>query len=217
VALKLPLWLILAGLGAGGCASYASRLGGRPLDPGAREWGLALDALVFEHGRHHRPLPVAELSYRRGLRPGVDFGGKLHLIGGEASLRFALATRGRLALAAAAGLGLGYEPVTNNTTDLIYARASPRLIAELAPAAGARWPAWIVAVSPSLSFTGPFTMFAGITGAARFVLRPGAAVATRWRLPSGRQLWLEVVAQPAYALGDGWLAPAFQGGAAISF
>ena len=201
---------------AAGCANYGSRMGAAPLDPGAREWGLGLDALVFEHGRDHVPLPVAELSYRRGLRPGVDVGGKLHLIGGEASLRFALARRGHLALALAGGLGVGYEPVTNNTTDLIYARAWPRLIAELAPGSG-RGPSWIAAVTPSVSFTGPLTMFSGITEAARFILRPGAELATHWQLRSGRRLWLALGAQPAYAIGEGWLAPAFRGGVGLSF
>ena len=210
-----PCLLILL---AGGCASYSSRMAATPLEPGGRELGLALDALVVERGRDHMPLPLPEISYRRGLRPGVDIGGKLHLVGGEASLRFALADRGPLALAAVAGLAVGYEPVTNNTTDLLYLRVLPRLIAELAPGdPGGRWPAWIAAATPSVTLAGPLTMFSGITEAARFILRPGAAVATRWRLRSGRAFWLELNVQPAYAIGDGWLAPAFQGGAAVCF
>jgi len=210
--------LVVLTLGATGCASYSNRLGATALDPGAREKALALDALVFEHGRDHVPLPVVEFSYRRGLKPGLDVGAKVHLIGGEASLRVTLARRGRLALGAVAGLGLGYEPVTNNTTDLLYVRAIPRLVAELAPGSPASgWPTWIATATPTVTFTGPATMFAGITAPARFILRPGASLALRWRRASGRFTWLEGTAMPAYALGDGWVAPAFQVGAAISF
>jgi hypothetical protein len=210
--------LCLLTLAAGGCASYSSRTAATTLEPGAREVGVALDVLVVERGREHVPLPLPEISYRRGVRPGLDIGGKLHLTGAEGSVRVALAERGRLRLAALAGLALGYEPVTNNTTDLLYARALPRLIAELAPGdPGGRWPALIAAATPSVTFAGPATIFAGVTGAARFILRPGAALATRWRIGSGRAFWLELNVQPAYAIGDGWLAPAFQGGAALSF
>jgi hypothetical protein len=210
--------LCLLTLAAGGCASYSTRMAATVLEPGAREVGVALDVLVVERGRDHVPLPLPEISYRRGLRPGVDIGGKLHVFGGEGSVRVAVAGRGRLRLAAVAGLALGYEPLTNNTTDLLYVRALPRLIAELAPGdRGGGWPTWIAAATPSVTFTGPATMFAGVTEAARFILRPGAALATRWRIRSGRALWLELNVQPAYAIGDGWLAPAFQGGTAISF
>ena len=214
----MKLRVCLLTLAAGGCASYSNRMAATVLEPGAREVGLALDALVVERGRDHVPWPLPEISYRRGLRPGVDIGGKLHPIGGEGSVRVALAERGRLRLAAVAGLALGFEPVTNNTTDLLYARAVPRLIAELAPGdRGGGWPAVIAAVTPSVTLTGPATMFAGVTEAARLILRPGAALATRWRIRSGRALWLELSVQPAYAIGDGWLAAAFQGGTAISF
>jgi hypothetical protein len=210
--------LVLAiGLASTSCASYSNRLDASPLAPGTSEHSLALDALVVERGRDHLPLPAFEYSYRRGLRPGVDVGGKVHLIGAEAGARFALAERGRLRLAAAAGLALGFEPITNNTTDLLYARAVPRLIAELRPGAHSRQPTWIVTAVPSIAFTGPFTMFHGYTDAARFIVRPGAALATRWPLDGGRALWLEVGAQPAYAIGDGWLAPSYQGGAALTF
>ena len=208
--------LLLASLALpAGCASYSNRIDATPLAPGATERIVAVDLLVVERGREHVPLPAVEISYRRGLRPGLDVGGKLHLIGAEVGFRRALAERGRLRLAAAAGLALGFEPITNNATDLIYARAVPRLIAELRPAR--RGPTWIVTAVPSLAFTGPFTMFHGRTEAARLIARPGAALATRWPLAGGRALWLEVTAQPTYAFGDGWLAPSYQGGAAIAF
>lgn len=207
--------LLLAGLVVPACASYSNRIDATPLAPGASERNVAIDLLVVERGRDHIPLPAVELSYRRGIRPGMDVGGKLHLIGAEAGVRYALAERGRLRLAAAAALALGFEPITNNSTDLLYARAVPRLVAELRPAG--RGPTWIVTAVPSLAFTGPFIMFRGRTEAARFIARPGAAVATRWPLAGGRALWLEVGAQPAYAFGDGWLAPSYQGGAAITF
>jgi len=200
-----------------GCASYSSRLDATPLAPGDGELGFALDMLVVERGRDHIPLPLPEVSYRRGLIPGLDIGGKAHLTGTEASVRLALAERGRVALAADAGLALGYEPVTNNTTDLVYARTLPRFIAELRAHPASQWPTWIATAAPSLTFTGPVTMFRGITDAARFILRPGAAVAARWPLERGRAFWLEVTAQPAYAIGDGWLSPSYQGGAAFTF
>jgi hypothetical protein len=204
-------------LALGGCASYSNRLGAAPLHPGAGELGLALDALVVERGRDYIVLPQPELTYRRGIRDGMDVGGKVHLIGVEGGVRLGLVDRGRFAVGGAAGLALGFEPITNNTTDLVYARALPRLVAELRPAGEGRWPTWIATAAPSLTFTGPLTMFAGIAGAARFIVRPGAALAARWPLPSGRALWLEVTAQPAYAIGDGWLRASYQGGAAITF
>lgn len=200
-----------------GCASYSSRLDATPLAPGASEMGLALDVLVVERGRDYIPLPLPELSYRRGIRPGIDVGGKVHLTGLEATARFLLTERSRLSLAWAAGLGLGFEPVTNNTTDLVYARAVPRFIAELRPPRPGGWPTWIATATPSLTFTGPATLFAGIAGEARFVLRPGGALGARFPLRRGRALLLELTAQPAYAFGDGWLAPSYQGGAAITF
>ena len=203
-------------LAMSGCTSYSSRLDATPLPPGAGELGLALDVLVVERGRDYIALPLPEFSYRRGLRTGIDLGGKAHLTGAEASARFALVDRGRVALAWAAGLALGYEPITNNTTDLVYARALPRLVAELRPGGSGQGPTWIATAVPSLTFTGPVTMFAGIAGAARFIVRPGAALATRWPLRRGRALWLELTAQPAYALG-GWLRASWQGGAAITF
>ena len=203
---------------AGGCASYSSRMAATPLRPGAREIGLALDVLVVERGRKYIPLPLPEVSYRRGLRPGIDIGGQAHLTGVEASTRVALFDRGRVGLAAAAGLGFGFEPITNNTTDLIYARGMWRLLIELRPREPAGpWPTWIVAAVPSLTFTGPLTMFAGITESTRLIIRPGAAASARWPLRAGRAFWLEVTGQPAYAVGDGWLRAAFQGGAAITF
>lgn len=208
------VWLLLA---MSGCASYSNRLGATPLGPGASELGLAVDMLVVERGRDYIALPLPEVTYRRGARAGVDVGGTAHLAGAEVNARFALADRGRLALAWAAGLALGFEPVTNNTTDLVYARAVPRLVAELRPSRPGPWPTWIATAVPSLTFTGPTTMFAGIAGAARFIARPGAAVGARWPLPRGKALWLEMTAQPAYAIGDGWLRPSYQGGAAITF
>lgn len=213
-AVRLGRGLLLVALG--GCASYSNRLGAAPLQPGAGEVGLALDALVVERGRDYIVLPQPEFTYRRGIRGGMDVGGKVHLVGVEAGVRLGLVERGRFALGGAAGLALGFEPITNNTTDLVYARALPRLVAELRPAGGAG-PTWIATAAPSLTFTGPLTMFAGIAGAARFIARPGAAVAARWPLPAGRALWLEMTAQPAYAIGDGWLRASYQGGAAITF
>ncbi len=203
---------------AGGCASYSSRMGGTPLAPGAGEAGLALDVLVVERGRDYMPWPLPEFSFRRGLRPGIDIGGKVHLLGAEYSVRFALLDRARVSLATAAGLALGYEPVTNNSTDLIYARAMPRLIVELKPPSPAsRWPTWIASATPSLTFTGPLTMFAGITEASRFIVRPGVAAAARWPLHRGRAFWLEIGAQPAYVIGGSWLRTAFQGGGAVTW
>lgn len=198
-----------------GCASYSSRLDATPLPPGAGELGVGLDVLLVERGRDYVPLPVPDLTYRRGVRPGVDVGGKVHLTGAQAGARFAIARRDRLAVAWAADLALGYEPVTNNTTDLVYARALPRLVGELRSRGGG--PTWIAAAAPSFTFTGPVTMFRGVAGAARFIARPAAALGARWRLDRGRSLWLEVTAQPAYAFGDGWLRPSYQGGAAITF
>jgi hypothetical protein len=78
-------------------------------------------------------------------------------------------------------------------------------------------PTWVATAAPSLAFTGPATMFRGVAGAARFIARPGAAVAARWSLCGGRALWLEVTAQPAYAIGDGWLRPSYQGGVGAAF
>jgi len=201
---------------AAGCTSYSTRMDATPVAPGEREVGLAVDLLVVERGRDPIALPSPELSVQRGLRPGVDLVGKLHLTGAELSTRFALrgAAGARLRLAAAGGLALGYQPVSNNTTDLVYARAIPRLIVEyqLAPSGVSL----IAAASPSVELTGPLTMFAGVAGAARWILRPGSTLAVELPL-SGRRLWLEITAQPAYALGDGWLAPSFQGGAALWF
>ena len=198
-----------------GCASYSSRLDATPLPAGAGELGVGLDVLLVERGRDYIPLPVPDFTYRRGVRPGVDVGGKAHLTGAQAGVRFAIARRDRLAVAWAADLALGYEPITNNTTDLVYARALPRLVGELRGRGGS--PTWIAAAAPSLTFTGPATMFRGIAGAARFIARPGAALGARWPLDHGRSLWLEVTAQPAYAFGDGWLRSAYQGGAAVTF
>lgn len=208
---------ILVALAATGCASHASRLSATPLPPGTGELGVALDALVVERGRDPIALPLPQMSYRRGLRPGIDIGGAAHLAGIEASVRLALLERDRVALAWAGGLALGFEPVTNNTTDVLYARALPRLIAELRPRPGSQWPAWIATAVPSLTFTGPVTMFGGVAGNARFIIRPGAALAARWPLRDGRAMWLELTAQPAYAIGDGWIAPSYQGGAAFTF
>ncbi len=208
---------ILVAVAASGCASHASRLSATPLPPGAGEIGVALDALVVERGRDPVVLPLPQLSYRRGVRPGIDVGGAAHLTGAEVSVRLALRERARVALAWAGGLALGFEPVTNNTTDVVYARALPRLIAELRPGSGSQWPTWIATAVPSLTFTGPVTMFGGVAGNARFIVRPGAAVAARWPLRDGRAMWLELTAQPAYAIGDGWIAPSYQGGAAFSF
>jgi hypothetical protein len=204
-------------LAMSGCASYSNRLDATPLAPGAGETGVGLDLFVVERGRDYIALPLPEISYRRGLRPGIDLGGKAHLSGAEGSARFALVDRGRVALAWAAGLALGFEPVTNNTTDVVYARALPRLVAELRPGRHGQWPTWIATAAPSLTFTGPATMFAGIAGAARFIARPGAGLGGRWPFGGGRALWLEVTAQPAYAIGDGWLRTSYQGGAAITF
>jgi hypothetical protein len=209
---------LLVALLVSGCTSYSNRLDATPLAPGTGELGLALDVLVVERGRDHIPLPLPEVSYRRGLRPGVDIGGKAHLTGAEISLRQALHEVGRLRMAWAPGLALGFEPITNNTADVVYARAAPRFIAELRPRhPGSPWPTCIATAAPSLTFTGPATLFAGIAGDARFIARPGAALAARWPLRNSRAFWLELTAQPAYAFGDGWLAPSYQGGAAFSF
>lgn len=203
--------LVFAAL-AVGCTSYSTRMDATPALVGQTEYGLAADTLIVERGRDYDVLPNPELTINRGLRPGLDLVGKLHLVGGELSARFAV-HQGRLRLAAAAGLALGYEPVTNNTTDLIYARAIPRLIAELPLS---QKTSLVAAASPSLTFTGPLTMFAGITEPARWILRPGFTLAVKFPV-SDRRLWLEATVQPAYAIGDGWLEPSFQGGAAIWF
>jgi hypothetical protein len=209
--------LVLA-VAAAGCTSYSNRLAATPLAEGTGEIGVAVDALVVERGREYIALPLPELSYRRGLRPGIDIGGTAHLAGSEASIRFALLDRGRVALAWAGGLALGFEPITNNTTDVVYARATPRLVAEMRPGhPQSQWPTWIVTAAPSLTFTGPATMFRGITDAARFIARPGAAIAARWQLAGTRAFWLELTAQPAYAIGDGWIAASYQSGAAFTF
>ena len=140
---------------------------------------------MVERGRDYIALPLPEFSYRRGLRTGIDLGGKAHLTGAEASARFAMVDHGRVALAWTAGLALGYEPITNNTTDLVYARALPRLVAELRPGGSGQGPTWIATAVPSLTFTGPVTMFAGIAGAARFIVRPGAALSGRAAVRAG--------------------------------
>jgi hypothetical protein len=199
-----------------GCTSYSSRLDATPLPPGASQLGVALDVLVVERGRDHIPLPLPEMTYRRGWREGIDLGGKAHLTGIDTNVRFALLDRGRLALAWAAGLALGFEPLSNNTTDLLYARAVPQLLFELRPPSPG-WPTWVATAMPSLTFTGPATMFAGITGDARFIFRPGVGLGARWPLHGGRVLSLEMNAQPGYALGGGWLRPSYQSGLAIAF
>jgi len=209
---------LLLAVAATGCTSYSNRLSATPLAEGTGEICIAVDALVVERGREYIALPLPEVSYRRGLRPGLDIGGTVHLTGTEASVRVALLERDRVAAAWVAGLALGFEPVTNNTTDLLYARASPRLVAELRPGhPQSQWPTWIATAAPSLTFTGPATMFHGITGDARFIARPGAALAARWPLAAGRAFWLELTAQPAYAIGDGWIAASYQSGAAFTW
>jgi len=203
---------VLACWAMASCASYSNRMTATPLAPGAGEVGLAVDAVIVERGRDYLPVPQLEVAYRRGWRPGIDLGGKAHLLGLESSLRFALVDREGFALAAAGGIALGFEPITNNSTDVIYARALPRLIAEWRRAGVS----WVATLAPSLAFASPATLFAGVTDAARLIVRPGAALAMRRPLRAGRAWWLELTAQPAYAIGDGWLAPSFQLGIAIS-
>ena len=60
-------------LAAGGCASYSTRMAATTLEPGTREVGVALDVLMVERGRDHVPLPLPEISYRRGIRPGAHY------------------------------------------------------------------------------------------------------------------------------------------------
>ena len=197
---------MIAALLLGGCASHAVRMGATPLPPGARSTTVALDAVIFERGREYFALPNPELAVRWGLDEQSDAGGRANLFGADASYR-RLATSGSgWALAWTAGGGLGWEPITNNSTDLIYARATGRLIGELG--VGREVDA-IAFLSPSLAFTGPLTMFRGVFDSSRFVARPGAGLGL-----ARRAISIEVGIEPAFALdGSGWLTPSVHLGA----
>lgn len=195
------------------CASYSTRYGATPLPANESELTVAVDALVFERGRRYQVVPLPEVAWRRGMREGWDLGGRIALTSTEVSARFALASTAGWALAWGPSFGVGYEPVTNNSTDLIYARAGGRLLFEAKTDDGFTA---VLGAYPTLTFTGPLTMLQGVGNDPRWILRPGLVAATS--MPVGRRrLWFELTVQPPYVLGESWREPELQTGAAISF
>lgn len=195
------------------CTSYSTRYGATPLPADKSELTVAVDALVFERGRRYQLLPLPELAWRRGMSDSWDLGGRVALTSTEVSARFALASSNTWALAWGPSFGLGFEPVTNNSTNLIYARAGGRLLFEARTDDGFTA---VLGAYPTVTFTGPLTMLQGVGDAPHWILRPGLVAATS--MPIGRRkLWLELTVQPPYVIGESWREPELQGGAAISF
>ena len=57
-----------------GCASYANRTTARLVPVGETRIAIAVDAVVFPHGRNYFVLPAPEIIVRRGMTDEWDLG-----------------------------------------------------------------------------------------------------------------------------------------------
>lgn len=193
-----------------GCASHASRHGAAILPPGQWQTAVALDALVFEHGRSYAVYPAPEVALRRGL-DGWDFGGKL----GAGSLELSARLPGRqcdgLAAAWVPGMRVAFAMLTNNDTDLLRATGFGHLVVEASITD--RMTA-VVTATAAFTVAGPAVFLA--TGGQEVHALAEPALGFGLRLPiGGRILWPEVTATLPVALDTGVEPPLAQLGVAL--
>jgi hypothetical protein len=211
---RLPLLAVLPCLLLDpGCASHSARHAARPTPPGAWRTALALDGLVFEHGRSYAVYPAPELAIRRGMGPRWDLGGKLGGGSLEASATFALIDRADLAVALAPGLRLELALLTNNGTDLLRGVVFNHLLVERRLSRGV---ALVGTATAALALATSATLFAGVTDTTRLLLEPAVGVGVRVAVGS-HTLWPEVTATFPYGPGGGLEAPVGQVGIAFEF
>jgi hypothetical protein len=184
---------------APGCASHSSRLAGRTLPPGQWRTAVALDALVFEHGRAHAVYPAPELTVRRGMGPGWDLGGKLGGGSLEGSARLRLVDRPEVAVALAPGLRLEFALLTNNGSDLLRSVLFDHLVVERQLSARV---ALVGTATAAMALASSGTVFAGVTDTTRLLLEPAVGVGLRVAIGS-HTLWPEATATFPYHLGHG--------------
>lgn len=191
-----------------GCAAHASRHGARVLAPGTWRTVLALDGVVFEHGRAYTVRPAPEVAVRRGMVGCWDLGGKLGAGSLEVSARFRRVAGPRLAVALVAGLRGGLAIATNNTSDLFRTTAFGHVVVERAVA---RRTALVVTGTAAATVADSGTLFAGTTADTRVLLEPALGLGLRRQL-GGVVLWPELTVTLPYAAGDGVEPPVLQAG-----
>jgi hypothetical protein len=207
VAVVMPQLLATA------CSTHSARHAGRTLPPGAWRTAVALDGLVFEHGRSPAVYPAAELAIRRGMGPRWDLGGKLGGGSLEGSARFALVDRPGLAVAMAPGLRFELALLTNNGTDLLRTVLFDHLVVErrLSPRVSL-----VGTATAALALATSGTVFAGVTDTTRLLLEPAVGVGLRVAVGS-HTLWPEATATFPYGFGRGVEPPVGQFGVAFEF
>ncbi len=197
-------------MAATGCASHASRHGATVVAPGRWQTVLALDALVFEHGRDYAVYPAPEVAVRRGMQ-GWDLGGKLGAGNAELSARFALRRGGPVVVALVPGVRFAIALLTNNGTDLVRGTGFGHVVLERALTARLTL---VTTATAAITAAGPMTITSGRAGDTRALAEPALGVGLRLRI-GGRTLWPEATVTLPYPIGDGLERPLIQAGIAV--
>lgn len=204
---------VVALLGLADCAAHSSRHSARTLRPGQWQTVVAVDGIIFEHGRAYVVYPAPELAIRRGMGPGWDVGGKLGAGSVEASVRLARVDTPALAVALAPGMRFEFPVATNNGTDILRAVVFQHLVIEhrVGPAS-----AVVGTATAALAVGSSATIFGGSPGPARLLAEP--ALGAGLRTQAGRVvLWPEVTVTVPYAFGDDFEAPLVQFGIGLEW
>ena len=208
------LVFLLLCVGLTGCLSAASHLGAAPTPRGSVQWWLALDGLLFERGREAFLLPALELTGRRGMGPDWDMGFRVYGAGVELGTRHRLLTRGALTLGAQPSLELAYAPLTNNTVELLHARARGALVADLRLTRD-----WTLTLGTRLAFGGaaPPTFLRGYGDGAVLLAQPEGLASLALELGHRTQLRLEAGAGRPFQIRGGARPWVGSGGISLSW
>ncbi len=173
------LWVSGLLLFASGCLSGAQNLGAATTPEGTTEVGVSLNALAYEHGRERGYLPSPELTFRKGVGEGWDWGGRLSLLGLELGTRHRIVERSAWTWSLAPSAGVWYVPVTNNSTEPVNLRLGAKTLLDYRLGR-----AWTLTGGASLmgAFAGPLTAFQGRFNGAHLLASPGGSLGVAFRL-----------------------------------
>ncbi|RKH72462.1 hypothetical protein D7X96_05110 [Corallococcus interemptor] len=188
-----------------GCLSGARNLGAATTPVGTTEVGVSVNTIAFERGRERAYLPNPELTFRKGAGDNWDWGGRLTLLGLELGTRHRLVERSPWTVSVAPSAGVGYVPITNNTTEPFNFRLGAQTLVDYRLN-----PRWTLTGGASLmgTFAGPLTVFQGRFNGAHLMFAPGGSLGVAYRLSPSLELRAEGGLELPFDVRDGRRQPA---------
>lgn len=198
-------------LALAGCGSFSHHLTARPTPVGKVDLGVNLGVIAGQRGLdNYVVLPNPEIAVRAGIADGVDFGGKVNVLGGEMSTRVRI-LEGELDLALAPALGFIFSTFTSEETESILVSGKlPVLV-------GVHF-GDILSLIGGASFLVHVSIGSEASDDTDVLIYPGGTLGLNIQIIELIALFPEVNVFVPYSIDlERWRKPIFQGGVAVRF